>query len=64
MVETKRRGNRIDEIKLCLQVLDAGDSSESFPGNRLNLVFTEVSGGGAEMEDGDVRPGVQKKHNK
>lgn len=39
----------MDEIKLCLQVLDAGDSSESFPGNRLNLVLTEVSGGGGKQ---------------
>lgn len=52
----------MDEIKLCLQVLDTGDSSESFPGNRLDLVLTEVSGlgGEAEMEGGDIRPGVHK----
>lgn len=48
---------------MSLQVLDAGDSSESFPGNRLNLVLTEVSVGGegeAETEGGGIRPGVQK----
>lgn len=27
----------------CLQVFDACDSSESFPGNGLDLVLTEVS---------------------
>lgn len=36
---------------MCLQVLDTGDSSESFPGNRLDLVLTEVPGERERVRD-------------
>lgn len=43
MRELRKQWN-IEKESKSLQVLDIGDSSESFPGNRLDLVLTQVSG--------------------